>query len=236
MATSTLVGNQKSTDETMPVSTSMNHHVESQKNLGKIIINPKQKQQYEKKKKESQKRKANPTTLNSAKKARVTTENNKKNDSDGRIFSCIIPNSKCEVKFHNDQELLNHCFQVHKLFLQSLWNEDEDNENDNYEGKFEKFCKEIVIELLLAEYKSPTKRLKTFKNWPNKSVKPKDLANAGLLFTGSEDNAKCVYCGNDMGKMEAQKIYCTTSFCKKNTGFFDIFFRVNHNISLIFMN
>ena len=125
------------------------------------------------------------------------------NQNNSGIFSCVIVYSKCEMKFNNDQDLVNHCLQFHKKFLQTLWMED--NENDNDQENFEKFCKEIIIELLLAEYKHPLKRLNTFENWSNKSVNPEDLANADLLFTGSEDITKCVYCGNDMGKIEAKK-------------------------------
>ena len=194
VATSTLVGQksreipQKST-ETMPAS--MN--IEKSQTVGKIII---------KNLKNSQKRKSNAKSQNnSSKKARIITEN--QNNSGGGIFSCIIQNSKCEMKFNNDQDLVNHCLQFHKKFLQTLWMED--NENDNDQENFEKFCKEIIIELLLAEYKHPLKRLNTFENWSNKSVNPEDLANADLLFTGSEDITKCVYCGNDMGKIEAKK-------------------------------
>ena len=229
VATSTLVGQQKSTEK-MPAS--MN--VESQNVENKNIVKSKRKQQIIEKKnltenddnssvgnlklKISLKRKTNPNaagTQNDSKKARITEKNS-------GIFSCIIQNSKCEMKFHNDQDLLNHSLQFHKNFLQTLWMEDNDNEeNDNDQEKFEKFCKEIVIELLLAEYKSPAKRLKTFENWPNKSVNPEDLANAGLLFTGSEDNAKCVYCGNDIGKMmEEPKKYSTSSLKKILVRFF----------------
>ncbi|CAI9616074.1 unnamed protein product [Staurois parvus] len=46
-------------------------------------------------------------------------------------------------------------------------------------------------------------RLKTFKNWPSYvRVTPKDLANAGLFYTGSNDQVKCFCCGGKLMNWE----------------------------------
>ena len=129
----------------------------------------------------------------------VITPISEENQNDSGIFSCVVVYSRCEMRFNNDQDLINHCLQIHDEYLKIFWKEAKENDND--QAKFEIFCKEFIMELLLAEYKHHTKRLKTFENWSNKSVNPVDLAKAGLLFTGSEDNVKCVYCGIEIGKL-----------------------------------
>ncbi|XP_040179864.1 E3 ubiquitin-protein ligase XIAP isoform X2 [Rana temporaria] len=46
-------------------------------------------------------------------------------------------------------------------------------------------------------------RLKTFKNWPSYvRVTPKDLANAGLFYTGGNDQVKCFCCGGKLMNWE----------------------------------
>ncbi|XP_068107282.1 E3 ubiquitin-protein ligase XIAP isoform X2 [Hyperolius riggenbachi] len=46
-------------------------------------------------------------------------------------------------------------------------------------------------------------RLKSFKNWPSYAhVKPKDLASAGLFYTGIDDQVKCFCCGGKLRNWE----------------------------------
>ncbi|KAM9326090.1 E3 ubiquitin-protein ligase XIAP isoform 1-T1 [Gastrophryne carolinensis] len=46
-------------------------------------------------------------------------------------------------------------------------------------------------------------RLKTFKNWPSYvPITPKDLANAGLFYTGINDQVKCFCCGGKLMNWE----------------------------------
>lgn len=43
-------------------------------------------------------------------------------------------------------------------------------------------------------------RMRSFgTNWSNPHVKPKDLAAAGLYFTGIEDRCQCFHCGGVLG-------------------------------------
>ena len=130
----------------------------------------------------------------------VITPISEENRNDSGIFSCVVVYSRCEMRFNNDQDLINHCLQIHDKYLKIFWKEAKENDND--QAKFEIFCKEFIMELLLAEYKHHTKRLKTFENWSNKSVNPIDLAKAGLLFTGSKDKAKYVYCGIEIDEWQ----------------------------------
>ena len=47
-----------------------------------------------------------------------------------------------------------------------------------------------------AIYKSYEERLRTFYNWPShiNFVHPEDLASSGLVYTGSTDLVRCIFC------------------------------------------
>ncbi|KAG8448101.1 hypothetical protein GDO86_015264 [Hymenochirus boettgeri] len=53
------------------------------------------------------------------------------------------------------------------------------------------------------EFCSEEARLKTFQNWPSYALlTPKELANAGLFFTGIDDQVKCFCCGGKLMNWE----------------------------------
>ncbi|XP_075691891.1 E3 ubiquitin-protein ligase XIAP isoform X2 [Rhinoderma darwinii] len=53
-------------------------------------------------------------------------------------------------------------------------------------------------------------RLQTFKNWPSYvRLTPKELANAGLFYTGSSDQVKCFCCGGKLMNWEPSDVAWT---------------------------
>ena len=97
-------------------------------------------------------------------------------------FPCVV-SKDCKEKFQTDKELENHVLKHHS--------------NNN-------FKKEDVNELLLAQFKSETDRLKTFQNrWPNLNIHPEILADAGFIYTGREDYVQCVFCAGIIGHWES---------------------------------
>jgi hypothetical protein len=57
-------------------------------------------------------------------------------------------------------------------------------------------------ELNLEQYKSEAARLETFRNWPHRTIRPADLANAGFVYTNDGDLVRCVFCGQYVGNWE----------------------------------
>lgn len=51
-------------------------------------------------------------------------------------------------------------------------------------------------------YRSEAARLTTFANWPLRSIRPADLANAGFIYTGDNDMVRCVFCGQYVGNWQ----------------------------------
>lgn len=49
--------------------------------------------------------------------------------------------------------------------------------------------------VMSANLKEEAKRLRTFINWPNTRIHPKDLAKAGFYYTGVQDCVRCIFCG-----------------------------------------
>merc|ERR1712218_494929 len=92
----------------------------------------------------------------------------------------------CEKRFKTDRDLEKHILEDHHQEVKS------------------KFDKKTINELLLIEYSfSVTERLSTFTgDWKNPSVMPIDLAKAGFIYTGREDNVQCVGCSAEIGGWE----------------------------------
>ena len=96
-------------------------------------------------------------------------------------FSCVI-NKECPQTFNTDYELEDHVEKDHKDA---------------------KLTKEDVNELHLGQYKSESDRLKTYVDWTSPSgITPKELANAGFVHTGRDDNVQCVFCAGIAGGWE----------------------------------
>ncbi|TRY77154.1 hypothetical protein TCAL_00064 [Tigriopus californicus] len=53
--------------------------------------------------------------------------------------------------------------------------------------------------VMSANLKEEAKRLRTFINWPNTRIHPKDLAKAGFYYTGVQDCVRCIFCGEYVG-------------------------------------
>ena len=104
-------------------------------------------------------------------------------------FSCVANKKflilRCEKKFKTDRDLEKHIQEDHQ-------------ETTTFDRK-------TINELLLVEYSfSVTERLNTFKgDWKNISVMPIDLAKAGFVYTGREDNVQCVGCSAEIGDWES---------------------------------
>ena len=96
-------------------------------------------------------------------------------------FSCVI-NKECPQTFNTDYELEDHVIRDHKDA---------------------KLTKEDVNELHLGQYKSESDRLKTYVDWKSSSgLTSKELANAGFVHTGRDDNVQCVFCAGIAGGWE----------------------------------
>ena len=96
-------------------------------------------------------------------------------------FSCVI-NKQCPQTFNTDYELEDHVIRDHKDA---------------------KLTKEDVNELHLGQYKSESDRLKTYVDWKSSSgLTSKELANAGFVHTGRDDNVQCVFCAGIAGGWE----------------------------------
>lgn len=55
------------------------------------------------------------------------------------------------------------------------------------------------------EWGDEYKRVRSFKGWPiQMNQKPLDLANAGLLYMGTDDRCKCFWCGGELYDWEPQ--------------------------------
>ena len=102
-------------------------------------------------------------------KKQLTTGGSKKQTAVYR-FSCAV-NNTCSETFNTDYELENHAIKVHSDM---------------------KLSKVDINELHLGRFKSENKRLKTFEKWGFTSVDPKDLAKAGFVYTGREDEV-CLF-------------------------------------------
>ena len=93
-------------------------------------------------------------------------------------FSCVI-NKQCPQTFRTDYELEDHVIRDHKDA---------------------KLTKQDVNELHLGQYKSESDRLKTYVDWKSSSgLTLKELANAGFIHTGRDDNVQCVFCAGIAG-------------------------------------
>ncbi|KAM5145353.1 E3 ubiquitin-protein ligase XIAP isoform 2-T2 [Mantella aurantiaca] len=74
---------------------------------------------------------------------------------------------------------------------------------------------------------SEEERLKTFRNWPSYvRVTPKDLANAGLFYTGNNDQVKCFCCGGKLMNWEPGDIVWN----EHRRHFPDCFFVLGRNV------
>ena len=97
-------------------------------------------------------------------------------------FSCVVSRT-CEEKFETDKEVENHAIEDHTDLS---------------------INKEDVNEFLLAQYKSESDRLMTFKSgWPNLDIFPEKLVDAGFIYTGREDHAQCVFCAGVIGSWDS---------------------------------
>ena len=97
------------------------------------------------------------------------------------IYSCVI-STRCKETFRTDHDLENHVLEDHS----------------NH-----KLDRVDINEMLLAKYKAESDRLKTFKCWNYMSlISPKELAHAGFVNTGREDEVQCVFCAGVIGNWE----------------------------------
>ena len=57
-----------------------------------------------------------------------------------------------------------------------------------------KFVQDYLNEVYLSQFKSESLRLQTYSNWSHEHIKPEDLAHAGFIYRGNEDQVECVFC------------------------------------------
>ena len=70
-----------------------------------------------------------------------------------------------------------------------------------------KLSKVDINELHLGQFKSENKRLKTFEKWGFTSVDPKDLAKAGFIYTGREDEVGLFTSESESEKIQFRHLF-----------------------------